>query len=426
MVRAEIPSEPAPIRPLVVLIVVSVGTMLSAMSGSMVNLALPSLGRDLGVSIEISRWVVQGFLLTVTVLLLPAGRLSDVVGHSRVYLFGFALFGAMSVVCGSADRFAVLVVGRVLQGVGGALAMAAGPALLTCAFPAARRGRALGLLATATYVGLMAGPSLAGAIVEWSSWRYTFYFMAPISLVVIAVGAPFLPRAAGAPAPKPAGPRALLARVLGLALFRSRTFSGAFASALCNYIALFGMILLVPFYVEEGLGLDSGQTGLLLTAQPLMMALTAAPAGLLSDRLGSRGLATTGMTLLAGSLLGLSTVGPDSGVWTIAAWLGACGLGTGLFVSPNSSALMGAAPRESQGTAGSLLAQGRILGMLIGVALSSTLFGLFGGRTGATWSPVEYGALAWVLRVSAGVALLGAILASTRGPQRNREAHGEA
>ncbi|HUT77540.1 MAG TPA: MFS transporter, partial [Polyangia bacterium] len=299
--------------------------------------------------------------------------------------------------------------------------------LLTTAFPVAQRGRALGLLATATYVGLMAGLSLAGVIVEWFSWRYTFYFMAPISLVVIAVGAPFLPRAASTAPRTRSGPSALLARVLGLALFRSRVFVGAFVSALCNYISLFGMILLVPFYIEEGLGLDSGQAGLLLTAQPLMMAVTAAPAGLLSDRFGSRGLATAGMALLAGSLLGLSTMGPGSGSWTVAAWLGACGLGTGLFVSPNSSALMGAAPRESQGAAGSLLAEGRILGMLIGVVLASTLFHAFGGRTGAHWSVAEFSALRLVLRISAGVALLGAVLASTRGPRAlNPTAAGES
>jgi MFS family permease len=402
----------------VILVVVAVGTLLSAMAGSMVNLALPSLGRDLGISIESSRWVVQSFLLTVALLLLPAGRLSDKLGHGRLYLFGFVLFGAMSVVCGAADRFWVLVAGRVLQGVGGALAMAAGPAILTTAFPAARRGRALGILATSTYVGLMAGPPLSGAIIELLSWRWTFYLMAPISAMVIAVGLPFLPRALPVAAVRaPSDPRGLLTRVLGFALFRSRLFSAAFVSALCNYIALFGTILLIPFYIEEGLGLDSGRAGLLLTAQPLMMAVTAAPAGLLSDRFGSRGLATAGMTLLAGSLLGLSTVGPGSGTWTLAAWLGACGLGTGLFISPNSSALMGAAPRESQGTAGSLLAEGRIFGMLIGVVLASTLFHAFGGRTGEDWSQVEYDAMTLVLRVSAGVALLGAVLASTRGPR---------
>lgn len=400
-----------------ILLVVAVGTMLSAMAGSMVNLALPSLGRDLGVSIESSRWVVQSFLMTVALLLLPAGRLSDKLGHGRLYLFGFVLFGAMSVVCGAADRFWVLVAGRVLQGAGGALAMAAGPAILTCAFPASQRGRALGILATSTYLGLMAGPPLAGAVVEWLSWRWTFHLMAPISAVVVAVGFPFLPRTFAAPVAAGSETGGALARLLGLGLFRSRIFVGAVASALCNYVALFGTILLIPFYIEEGLGLDPGRAGLLLTAQPLMMAVTAAPAGLLSDRLGSRGLATAGMILLAGSLLGLSSVGQGSDPWTLAFWLGACGLGTGLFISPNSSALMGAAPRGSQGTAGSLLAESRIVGMLGGVLLSSTLFRTFGGRTGSAWSPVEFDALTLVLRASAGVALIGAVLAALRGPR---------
>jgi len=403
--------------PAVVLAVVAVGTLLSAMAGSMVNLALPSLGRDLGISIETSRWVVQAFLLTVAVLLLPAGRISDILGHGRMYLFGFALFGAMSVLCGAADRFWVLIAGRVFQGVGGALAMAAGPALLTTAFPAHQRGRVLGLMATSTYVGLMAGPSVAGAIVEWLSWRFVFHFMAPISLVVIVAGAPFLPRGLPPPAVRPGGTGAAMRRLLGLDLFRSRLFLGAALSALCNYASLFAMILLVPFYLEEGLGLESATAGLLLTAQPLMMALTAAPAGWISDRIGSQGLATAGMGLLAASLWGLSTLGPESGICCVAAWLGACGLSTGLFVSPNSSALMGSAPLENQGTAGSLLAEARVLGMLIGVTMASTVFHAWGGRTGAEWTATEFDALSLVLRISAGVALAGAVLAFLRGPR---------
>ena len=445
------------------LFVVAVGTLLSAMAGSMVNLALPSIGRDLGVSIESSRWVVQAFLLAVAVLLLPAGRVGDLVGHGRVYLAGFALFGATSFLCGAAGSFPVLAAGRALQGVGGAMVMATGPALLTTSFPSTQRGRALGMLATATYVGLMAGPPLAGAVVDWLSWRWVFYLMAPVSTVVLAVGLAFLPRR-GASSPRGgfdwpgaaalvagmplvllfldrirpestpgaaglvaggAGAAALVAFVLverrsaspllDLGLFRSRVFTGAAASALANYVALFGMILLVPFYLEEALGLSSSRAGLVLTAQPFAMAISASPAGWLSDRIGSRVLATGGMLGLAGGLLGLSTVGPETPEIVVAAWLGACGLGTGVFISPNSSALMGAAPRSRQGTAGSLLAEARILGMLAGVALASTLFRAGGAQTGRAWTAVELDALALVLRVSAAVAVVGALLAALRG-----------
>jgi MFS family permease len=389
-----------------VLLVVCVGTMLGAMAGSMVNLTLPSIGRELQISIDASRWVVQAFLIVNALLLLPAGRLSDAIGHGRVYLFGFALFGAMSMVCGLAGSFWVLVLGRVLQGVGAAMLMATGPALLTTTFPPAERGRALGLLASATYIGLTIGPPLAGALISSFDWRWTFYFNVPIAAVVVGLGLARLPRTARrAPTPR----RGLAAP---LALFRSWTFSGAVLSALANYVALFAVILLIPFYLEEGLGLAPSRVGLYLAVQPLAMAVVASPSGWLSDRIGSRGLATGGMLLLVVGLVGASTLDAGSAVPTVICWLALIGLGTGVFISPNSSALMGAAPRAQQGMAGSLMAEARIVGMLLGVALASALFDLGGGRTGDDWRPQEYAALELALRAAAGVALFGAIAAA--------------
>ena len=177
-----------------VLTVVGVGTLLSAMAGSMVNLALPAMGRDLAISIEDSRWVVQSFLLAVGALLLLAGRLGDLWGHRRVYLVGFVLFGAASLACGLAGSFVELVVYRVFQGVGGAMIMATGPALLTLSFPGKQRGRALGMLATATYIGLTAGPTLGGLLVSALGWRWTFYVYVPASIIVLVLGLWFLPK----------------------------------------------------------------------------------------------------------------------------------------------------------------------------------------------------------------------------------------
>jgi MFS family permease len=198
-------------------------------------------------------------------------------------------------------------------------------------------------------------------------------------------------------------------------LFRSRIFTGAVVSAVANYVALFVMIILTPFYLEEGLGFTPGQVGMLLSVQPLVMALVASPSGWLSDRIGSRGLATGGMLVLAAGLFGLAGTGQGSPTWTVALWLGVMGLGTGVFISPNSSALMGSAPRNQQGAAGSMLGEARIVGMLLGVALATVLFSSAGGRTGASWIAGDFQALALSLRVAAGVALAGALAAALRG-----------
>jgi EmrB/QacA subfamily drug resistance transporter len=453
------------IKPYAVLLVVGVGTLLAALAGSMVTLALPSIGRDLDISLGLSRWVILSFLLTSGVLLLVAGRLGDQFSHRRVYLFGFVLFGGASLACGLSVNFAQLIVFRLFQGVGGAMIMATGPALLTTSFPAAKRGRALGMLATATYLGLTAGPALGGWIVSSLDWRWTFFVAVPVAATVLVLGWRCLPVVQrGEPQPFDwAGTAALLTGLplllfalalaprwgfdswltwtvttlgifgmvafvllqrtrsqplLDLNLFRSRVFTGSVVSAVANYIALFVPIILLPFYLEEALGRTSAAAGLIMSTHPAVMALVASPSGWLSDRLGSRGLATVGMLVMAGGLLGMSTLGAGETALQVVVWLALMGLGTGIFISPNSSALMGAAPRSQQGSAGSIMAESRVLGMLIGVAVATAVFQAAGGRTGFLWREVDLAAFRVALRVAAGVALAGALAASLRGRKK--------
>lgn len=449
------------------LFIVGIGTLLSALAGSMINLALPDLGRELGLSIVTSRWVVQAYLLATSALMLVAGRLSDLLSHRRIYLSGFALFGAGSLACGLSASFAGLIVARVLQGIGGALLMAASPALLTTSVPPEKRGQALGILSTATYVGLSAGPPLGGALVSFAGWRWTFLVNVPVALLVLGLGIPFLPRTpprkergfdlSGAATLLVALPLLMLVAtnaqhwggaafetwltfglgaiafawflflqarparrtppLLDLRLFRVRAFSGAVVSAVLNYVSLFVVILLVPFYLEEGLGQKPAVAGLWLSLQPLLMAAVASPSGWLSDRLGSRGLSTIGMLILAVGLYGASTLGPESSTGLCGLWLAVMGLGTGIFISPNSSTLMGAAPRAQQGLAGSVLAESRVVGMLLGVALGTAIFDAFGGQTGARWRPEDFDAFRLAVRAAVLTALLGALAASLRGPR---------
>ncbi len=368
----------------------------------MVTLALPSLGRDLGLSVENSRWIVLAFLVSTGTLMLPAGRAGDLIGHRRIYLLGFVLFGLTSLACGLAVGFVDLVVFRLIQGAGGAMIMATAPALLTTSFPPQQRGRALGLAASATYIGLTFGPTLGGLIVSSLGWRWIFLFNVPISVLVTAMGWSLLPR--GVPASK--GPFG------GLALFRSRTFSATVLAAMATYVTLFIGILLLPFYLEEGLGLSPVETGMLLSVQPLVMALVTTPAGWLSDRIGSRGLATLGMVLLAAGMFGLSQLTAVQSISTVAFWLVLCGLGMGVFISPNTSALMGAAPAGQQGVAGSVMAEARVLGQVLGVAAATTVFAALGGTTGKVWSAVEFDAMQVAFWLGCAVALLGAFSAS--------------
>jgi len=390
-------------RPNLVLLVVGLGTLLGAMAGSMVNLALPSIGRDLNVSIESSRWVVQAFLIVTAVVLLPAGRLGDLIGHRRVYLIGFALFGVTSIACGLAGSFPVLVGARILQGLGAAMLIAVAPALLTTTFPPEKRGRALGVMSTATYIGLTISPPLTGLIISVLDWRWTFYLMAPVAALICALGLACLPRGTRASSPAP---------LFDLTLFRSPVFRWSVLAAMFNYVALFTAVLLMPFYLEEGRELSPAAVGLVLAAQPMVMALTASPSGWLSDRIGTRALTVVGMILTAGGLGGMASLSPTSSPWVAAGWLALMGLGTGIFISPNSSALMGAAPRERQGIAGSVMAEARTMGMLLGVVLSTGVFQAAGGSTGEAWEAADFGALRLALLAGVAAAVISALAAA--------------
>lgn len=445
-------------RPGTVLLVVSSGTFLSALAGSGVTLALPEIGRELGISLARASWVMQGFLLVVTVLLLVAGWLGDRWGHRRIYLAGFLLFGIASGLCGLARSFELLVGGRLVQGLGGAAVMATGPALLTLSFPATRRGQALGIQATATYLGLTLGPPLSGWLIGYAGWRWVFFLNLPAAAVILGLGAAFVPRTRIDPGRRLDLPGSatllsgLLLLVLALTeggrwgwlspetlgaaagaglllltfcrvelkrasplldpgLFRSPVFRAAALSAVANYAALFVAAVLLPFYLTEGLGMSSPRAGLLLAFQPLVMALAAAPAGSLSDRLGTRSLAVVGMLLMAAALGGMTRLGAESGLAQVGPWLALLGLGTGVFISPNSSALMGSAPGEAQGSAGGVLALARSLGMLVGVAAATALYHAAGGETGRPWGPEDFRALDVALAAAAGISLLGAVAA---------------
>jgi MFS family permease len=399
-------------KPRLVLFVVGLGTLLTAISSSSTNLALPDIGHDFGITLDGSRWVVLSFLVTVTAALPLAGRVGDVIGYRRLFLAGYGLQVFASAACAAAPGIETLVAARVVHGLAAAMVMAAAPALLTTTFDPAHRGRALGMLGTATYVGLAIGPPIGGVILTAGSWRWVFLIGAPVAALITALGWRILPARAAAQR------ESLRAKPFAsLALFRSRTFSASATAALFNYVALFVPIILVPFVLIEGHGLTQRTAGLVLAAQPIAMALTAAPAGWLSDALGSRGLAVSGMIVVAFGAVGLSFTDATSSVVSIAAWNAVMGVGTGVFVTPNSSALMGAAPRNQQGSAGGIMAVARNLGMMIGVASATTFFAAAGGTTGHVWDATDYGALRIALLAAAFVALLGAVVAALQRPR---------
>lgn len=449
-----------------VLWVVGLGAFLSSVSTSIVGVILPRIGAWSGLGVVEVGWTMLVPLIVISVGLLPVGRAGDLMGHRRVYLAGLILVGLAGLACALAPSFPAFLAARGVQGVGSAALMASSPALVSMLAAPGRRGRALGIISTATYLGLTAGPPLGGLLEHLGGWRLVFWAQVPLSFLLLAVTLPWLPEVGGRRAGRQvdwlgvallgvgltalllafgrgnggglranwglgaAGLAAMAAflawqwrassPLLDLRLFRDRTFASASVGALLNYLAIFHATFLMPFYLVDLLGMDPSRAGLFLIAMPLVMALTASPSGHLSDRWGSRWLSATGLAVTAGALLGLGGLSQSAPLPLLVGLLCLLGFGAGVFVSPNTSALMSAAPPDRQGTAASVMALARNLGMLGGTSMSAALYasGQAAGRS-AGLDPVSagMGGLHLAFRVGALLAVAGAVVVLVR-PRR--------
>ena len=446
-----------------VLVAVGVGTFMSALDGSVVNIVLPVVSHDFQTEVATIEWVVTVYLLLVSGMLLSFGRLGDLRGHKSTYVTGFIVFVIGSALCGWAPNEIALILFRALQAIGAAMLFSNAPAILTKNFPPEQRGQALGLQGTMTYLGLTVGPSLGGWLTTQLGWRSVFYINVPVGLIALVLTWKFIPQdepedrsakfdLAGAglflvglvtlllvlnqghewgwvsPISLALFAFAVIVLVsfvvlelrvkhpmLDLSLFQKRLFSASVLSALLNYICLSGVMFLLPFYLIQGRGLDTAQAGMLLTAQPLVMAIIAPISGTLSDRIGARILSTLGMFILAFGMFLLSRLGGDAPFANVAIALAIVGVGVGIFVSPNNSALMGAAPRQRQGIASGVLATARNLGMVLGIGIAGAIFttslgaGICCIAASALYSSISAGFV-----VAIGIAILGGLVSAVR------------
>ncbi len=387
---------------------------------SVVNIALPTLQRSLHAPFTTVEWVVLAYVLTITGLLLSAGRLADLRGRRRVYAAGLVVFTAASALCGMAPTVGVLIAARVLQGVGAALVSANGSALLVSAFPLAERGRALGAFGAMVGVGLAIGPVLGGLVVQTLSWRWIFFVNLPLGLLTLwllftrvadeppardahAIDAPAAliwsaalvslmlaisrgpvlgwrhPAIAGWFAlavlllalfawierrkPHPMLPLALLFSPLGLAV--SLTFLGQMLSIAVGFH--------LPLYFEDVLGFSAAKSGSWLAALPVAALLIAPFAGRMADAFGAKPLTVGGMALTAVGFWVLSDVGTAPHPFHLIGGMLMIGAGQGLFAVPNASALLSLVPREQLGIAAGLQGTARNLGIATGSAVMGAI-----------------------------------------------------
>jgi EmrB/QacA subfamily drug resistance transporter len=404
-----------------VLAAVAMGIFLATIDSSIVNVALPTLVNDFQADFAVVQWVVLAYLLTLTALLLSFGRLADMLGKKPIYLAGFVIFTLGSVLCALAPGIYWLIAFRILQAIGATAILALGMAIVTEAFPAEERGRALGITGAVVSIGIIIGPALGGLILAFLSWHWIFLVNLPIGIFgiwLVLRNVPFLQppgeqrfdfigagllltgllaflfaltigQQAGFQDPMVMALGLLAFIVLGLFLyyesrapqpmidlkiFRNLQFSINLTTGFITFIAIAGTTLLMPFYLENILGYNTKMVGVLMAVVPIAMGITAPISGSLSDRFGTRTITIIGLATLTVGYYLLSRLSMNSSAQQYILLFLPIGLGMGIFQSPNNSAIMGTASRDRLGIVSGMLAVTRTLGQTAGIAVIGALW----------------------------------------------------
>jgi EmrB/QacA subfamily drug resistance transporter len=403
------------------MLTVWIGIFMATLDGSIVNVALPTLTEYFKTDITTIEWVIMAYLVTITSLLLSLGRLSDMFGRKPIFAGGLALFTVGSGLCAISATEGQLIFYRIIQGIGAAMLMATGVAIITHAFPPRERGKAMGLIGTVVSIGSMAGPITGGFLIENVGWQSIFYINIPIGIFGTLMAMRVLHRDETNPGQTFDIPGALtlfmslillllalsqgqdsgwesgyiislfiLSAVLFIVFiyvetkarhpmmelrhFKNRPFAAANISSMISFVAMFNVILMMPFFLENELGYSPEMVGIVFLAVPIVMSVISPVSGWLSDRANSYILSSIGVGIASISILALSFLSKSSGFIDVTSRLALLGLGLGLFQAPNNSIIMGSLPKEQLGIAAGTLGTMRNMGMVIGIAVSGAVF----------------------------------------------------
>ncbi len=437
---------------------VCVGAFMGQLDASIVTVALPTFQHTFDASVGAVTWVGLSYLLVLVATVTAVGRFADMWGRKLLYVYGFVIFTLASILCGLAPDLGALCGFRALQAVGAAMLQANSLAIIVLVVPGRALGRAIGLQGAAQALGLAIGPTIGGLLLAAGGWRLIFFVNVPFGVFGALAATLLVPRS-----------RDLLARVrfdwtglaiffpavaallsaitfgaeqgwssalivglfvaaavlgvlfvwhenhdgdpmLDLKLFRNAQFSTGIVSGMGSYLVMFGVLLLVPFFLERGQGLGTARSGLELLAMPLAFGVVAPLAGRLADRVGARPLTVSGMALSATSLAVMGAVLPDTAGFVVL--LAAVGVGMGLFTSPNNASIMGAAPGQQAGMASGVLNMTRGTGTALGLAIAGSVFVAAGGDSGGTANAQHaFSITAYVL---AGIAAAAGMVSASR------------
>lgn len=409
-----------------ILLMTVLATFMSTLDSSKVNVALPNMAKALNVDTGDIAWVINSYLIVITISILIFGRLGDLKGQFKIFRYGILIFTGGSLLCGLTKTLPLLIAARAVQAIGAAATMANSQGIITRTFPPEERGRALGISGTFVALGSMVGPSLGGFLISVASWEYLFFINVPIGILIFIANLKFVkveetksdekldvlggvlfslaivPFFLAIDLGKNYGyshPLILAMFAVAIAAFvwfiltekRSkmplldiRIFSNSWYSisifcAFTSFVAMACSNLVLPFYLQNTLCMGPAQAGLYMSIYPIVLSVVAPLSGYLSDKIGSEVLTLIGLTLTSTGFFLMATLTEVPVYWLIVLYIGLMSLGNGLFQSPNNSLVMSMVPRDKLGIGGSVNALVRNFGFSIGIALATFL--LYGGMS---------------------------------------------
>jgi EmrB/QacA subfamily drug resistance transporter len=408
----------------ILLLATTLSSFLTPFMGSAVNVALPIIARELSMTALSLSWVATSFILAAAITLVPLGRVADIYGRKRIFLYGAIIFTAASLLCVWSPTSTILISMRAIQGIGGAMIFSTGTAMLVAAYPVGKRGKILGINIAAVYIGLTAGPFIGGLLTEHLGWRYIFVLTVILGAMVIVLVAGMVKEewaeaqgegfdAAGSllyaaalfaimygfsllPAARAVlliglgviclyffirGQLRMPFPLLDIRLFLdNRVFAFSNLAALINYCATFAVTFLMSLYLQHIKMLTPSQAGTILIIEPLMQALFSPFAGRLSDRYEPRIISSAGMTLNAAGIIGLIFIQSDTSIHYIVICLIILGIGFALFSSPNVNATMSSVENKFYGVASATLATMRLTGQMFSMGITMLIFAVIIGN----------------------------------------------
>jgi EmrB/QacA subfamily drug resistance transporter len=444
--------------------VVNLGAFLTPFMAASLNLGLPAMGRELHMSATTLSWVASAYLLSAAVFTVPFGRIADIYGRRRILLYGNALFALFSLLAVFATSAAMMLTIRALQGLAGAMLFSTGTALLTSVFPPGDRGRVLGNSVTAVYLGLALGPFAGGFLTQHFGWRGIFVvnFLLGVVLVVAVLtrlhgewaeargesfdslgamiyGATLVALMVGFSRLSTATGICLVSLgliglgvfiawenrrrspVLDISLFRANpVFAFSSLAALIHYSATFAVTFVLSLYLQSAKGLSPQQAGLVLFAQPAMMALFSPLAGRLSDRIEPRVLSSLGMSLTAAGIFLLSFLHAETSITLVVVDLVLLGVGFAFFSSPNANAVMSSLDKRHLGVGSGILGTMRLLGQNLSMGMVMMVLAFYlGSRPVNLGTQVEFmRSLHLVFRIFSLLGVVGVFASLIRGRLR--------